>query len=88
MTPSIITDYKIKFGFSVKIASNYIKWYQNGKRHRDGGPVIEYIDGIKMINCIVKMALLLNVVMKKSIGIKMDNFIVNMIPAIELSNGI
>ena len=31
-------DFKIRFGYSIKITSGSIKWYRNHQRHRDDGP--------------------------------------------------
>ena len=47
LNPSIRTDYKISFGYSVKIFHDRIQWYRNGKYHREDGPAIEYSNGGK-----------------------------------------
>ena len=42
-----ILDYKIVFGYSIKITTLAIGWYRNGKIHRDDGPAVEHSDGMK-----------------------------------------
>jgi len=34
-------EYRIRFGYSVKITKEKIEWYLNRKRHRDVGPAVE-----------------------------------------------
>ena len=41
-------DFKILFGYSVKITKDSIKWFRNGQYHRDDGPAVEYANGDKM----------------------------------------
>ena len=40
-------DFKILFGYSIKITKESIKWYRNEELHRDDGPAIENADGDK-----------------------------------------
>ena len=40
-------DFKIIFGYSIKITNYLIEWYRNGKLHRDDGPAFEYANGTK-----------------------------------------
>ena len=47
LNPSIRTDYKISFGYSVRITKNFTEWYRNGEHHREDGPAIEDADGTK-----------------------------------------
>lgn len=41
LNPGIITDYKIHFGYSVRIKKATTEWYKDGKLHRADGPAIE-----------------------------------------------
>ena len=47
LNPSIRTNYMIEFGYSVKITKYSIRWYRNGKSHREDGPAVEQSDGTK-----------------------------------------
>ena len=44
-------DFKILFGYSIKITNYSIEWYRNGLLHRDDGPALEYDNGIKEWYC-------------------------------------
>jgi hypothetical protein len=45
LTPSTRCDYMIRFGYSIEITHNHIRWTLNGKLHRTDGPAVIYADG-------------------------------------------
>ena len=45
LKPMAMIEYRISFGYSVKITNEKIEWYLNGKLHRMDGPAIEWADG-------------------------------------------
>jgi hypothetical protein len=47
LTPSTKCDYMIRFGYSVEIKCNEIRWMRNGKLHRTDGPAIIRTDGMQ-----------------------------------------
>jgi hypothetical protein len=52
LTPGIVVDYKISFGYNVTIKESpkghkYIRWTLNGMCHREDGPAVEWAYGRK-----------------------------------------
>jgi hypothetical protein len=46
LTPSQIMDYRISFGYSVKITKDAITWLKNNKEHRGNDlPAVEWVNG-------------------------------------------
>jgi hypothetical protein len=43
-----VLDFKIIFGYSIKITSQCIEWFKDGQRHGDDGPAVEYSNGTKL----------------------------------------
>jgi len=47
LKPMVMIEYRIRFGYSVEITKNTIKWYLDGQLHRVDGPAIEWNNGYK-----------------------------------------
>jgi hypothetical protein len=52
LTPDVIVDFKMSFGYGIEIAACYpptkrIRWILNDKLHRADGPAVEHENGAK-----------------------------------------